>query len=148
MAASADRQLLADASFVIGNRGGGVFDIPAVRWSAPLQYLAWTAGTALGAVGTGVIGDPDTFGLDVLFPVFYLSILLPEIRSDDEKGRAPGGRRPRLLVRPLVAAGLGVATALLLTPVAPPGVPVLAAAAAALIGLLPLRRSADGSAHE
>ena len=136
--------LLADASFVIGSRGDGGFDVSAVRWASPLQYLAWNVGTAFGALNTGLIGNPNRFGLDVLFPVFYLSILLPELRpprnekydttraDDDVPWR---GLQSRLRLRPVVAAVLAVVVVVVLTPAAPPGVPVVAAAAAALIGL-------------
>lgn len=114
--------LLADASFAIGHRGDGRFDIDAVRWAAPAQWVAWVSGTIAGALGAGAIGDPDRFGLDVLFPIFYLSLLLPAVRGRHD-------RRPRLV------AVLAAATTLVLTPLVPVGVPVLAAAAAALLGL-------------
>lgn len=114
--------LLADASFAIGHRGGGRFDPAALVWAAPLQYVAWLAGTTIGATGARLLTDPDRWGLDVLFPVFYLSLLIPEFAR-----RA--GRRP------LLAAALAAAITVALTPIAPPGVPILAASAAALIGL-------------
>jgi len=43
--------LLADASFVIGHRGGGRFDISAVAWAAPVQYVTWVGGTVVGGGG-------------------------------------------------------------------------------------------------
>ena len=122
--------LLADASFVIGHREGGRFDIAAIIWAAPAQYVGWVSGTVAGVLGARAIGDPARWGLDVLFPVFYLSLLLPELFPE----RAQRGRRPRNF-RPIMVAVLAGAITLVLTPVAPPGVPVLAAAAAALIGL-------------
>ncbi len=139
--------LLADASFVIGHRGGGRFDIRAIAWAAPLQYLPWIGGTVVGVVGANAIGDPTRWGLDVLFPVFYLSLLLPDLFPERFRGerrpasRGAGGRSgpgsssaPQNL-RPIIVAVLGAAITLALTPIAPPGVPVLVAAAAALIGL-------------
>lgn len=114
--------LLADASFAIAHREGRGFDIDALRWAAPVQWTAWVSGTAMGALGAGAVGDTGRFGLDVLFPIFYLSLLLPALRG----GR---GRRP------LVVAGLAGAMTLVLTPLVPAGVPVLAAATAALLGL-------------
>lgn len=114
--------LLADASFAIGHRGHGRFDIDALRWAAPAQWTAWLSGTVIGALGAGLIGDPDRFGLDVLFPIFYLSLLLPAVRG-------PQSRRSRVV-------GLSAAVVTLaLIPLAPVGVPVLVAAAAALLGL-------------
>ena len=113
--------LLADASFAIAHRQEGDFDTSALVWSAPVQYVGWVGGTAVGVAGATIAADPTRLGLDVLFPVFYLSLLLPEVR---------GSRRA------IATALLSAAVTVVLTPVAPPGVPVLAASAAALIGLL------------
>ena len=122
----AQATLLADASFVIGHRDGGRFDVGALLWATPVQYAGWIAGTATGALGAGLLHQPGRWGLDVLFPVFYLSLLLPELR------RRPGS--PRRTLRLVVAASAAVVT-LALTPVAPAGLPVLAASATALLGL-------------
>ena len=59
--------VLADASFVIGNRGGGRFDISAIAWAAPVQYVTWVGGTVAGVAGARAIGDPGRWGLDVCF---------------------------------------------------------------------------------
>ena len=67
-----------------------------------------------------LIGDPATLGLDALFPAFFLCLLVE------------GELRPGL---PAVVAGLGSLIALVLIPFTPAGVPVIAASAAALIGL-------------
>ena len=82
--------VLADASFVIGHRGGGRFDISALAWAAPVQYVAWVGGTVVGVTGARAIGDPSRWGLDVFFPVFYLSLLLPELFPE----HAPGAKKP------------------------------------------------------
>jgi branched chain amino acid efflux pump len=144
--------LLADASFVIGHHGGGRFDISAIAWAAPLQYLPWIGGTVVGVVGASAIGDPAPWGLDVLFPVFYLSLLLPDLFPERFQGGS-GSRRARRgtdgargsavpqNLRPIIVAVFAAAITLALTPVAPPGVPVLLAAAAALIGLRAPRQS-------
>ena len=91
-----------------------------VVWSAPLQYVGWVGGTAAGVAGASLFADPGRFGLDVLFPVFYLGLLLPELRGPS---------------RGLVVAGLSALVALVLVPLVPEGIPVLAAAATALLGL-------------
>jgi predicted branched-subunit amino acid permease len=145
--------VLADASFVIGNRGGGRFDISAVVWAAPMQYFPWIAGTIAGVAGASTIGDPTRWGLDVLFPVFYLSLLLPELfperfqshrRQAGRTANRSGGRGSASLLkhRPIIVAVLGAAITLALTPIAPVGVPVLVATSAALIGLWPPHQSA------
>ncbi len=111
---------LADASFAIAHRGEGRFSINALVGAAPLQYVAWLGGTILGVAGADAVGDPARWGLDVLFPAFYLSLILPELRG-----------KPR----PLIVAGLASVIALALTPATPAGVPVVVASFAALLGL-------------
>jgi predicted branched-subunit amino acid permease len=112
--------LMVDASFALAHRGGGRFDPQVVVWSAPLQYLGWVAGTLAGALGASTLVDPEKLGFDVLFPVFYLGLLVPELRG------------PR---RHLAVAALAAVVALVLVPLTPEGVPVLAAAATAVVGL-------------
>jgi predicted branched-subunit amino acid permease len=143
--------VLSDASFVIGNRGEGRFDISALVWAFPLQYFPWIAGTIVGVVGATEIGDPARWGLDVLFPVFYLSLLLPELFPDRFQGHRRRIRQARrsdrrgfALVRnrPIIVALLGAAITLALTPITPTGVPIVVAASAALIGLHPPQSTA------
>ena len=112
--------LMVDASFALAHRGEGRFDPVTVVWSAPLQYAGWVGGTAAGVAGASLFADPGRFGLDVLFPVFYLGLLLPELRGSSRR---------------LVVAGMSALVALVLIPVVPEGVPVLAASATALLGL-------------
>jgi len=66
------------------------------------------------------VGAVERLGLDVIFPAFFLALLAAELRS--------GGRRA------IAAAAIAAALAVALTPIAPPGVPVIAASAAALLG--------------
>ncbi len=39
------------------------------------------AGTLAGALGASALVDPEQLGFDVLFPVFYLGLLVPELRG-------------------------------------------------------------------
>lgn len=110
---------LADASFAIAHRREGGFDIAALVGAAPVQYLSWVAGTAIGATSAGYIADPEHLGFDAIFPVFYLALVLPDLRS---------GRRTRIV------AAASVVITLAATPFLPAGVPVVLATAAALIG--------------
>jgi predicted branched-subunit amino acid permease len=112
--------LVVDASFALAHQGEGRFDAEVVVWSAPLQYAGWVLGTVAGALGASTLANPDSWGLDVLFPVFYLGLLVPELR---------------IAGRPLAAATAAALVALVLVPVTPEGVPVLGAAATALLGL-------------
>jgi predicted branched-subunit amino acid permease len=116
-------QAMIDASWAMASRGGGRFD-PVFMVGATLPaYPAWVAGTLVGVLAGGAIGDPADLGLDALFPAFFLALLV--------EGELRSGRRA------IAAALLGGAIGLALTPFAPVGVPVIAASAAALIGLLP-----------
>lgn len=81
--------------------------------------VAWIGATAVGAYGGQLIGDPEVLGLDAAFPAGFLALLAPWLR--ERRGR--------------VAAIVGTALALALTPVAPPGVPILAAALGALVAM-------------
>src|SRR3954469_21117173 len=125
---AAQGQTVVDASWAMANRGDGTFD----RWflfgSTAVQYVTWFAGTTVGALAGDLLGDPDKLGLDAIFPTFGLArfsppfsppLLLAELRDRRSRGVAAAG-------------GL---IALALVPIAPAGVPVLAASAAALIGL-------------
>lgn len=89
-------------------------------WAAGISvFVFWNVGTLLGALGGDAIGDPERFGLDAAFPAGFVALVVPHLKSID-------GR---------LAAVIGTAIALVLVPVAPAGVPVLAAAAAVLVGL-------------
>ncbi|WP_211241718.1 AzlC family ABC transporter permease [Patulibacter minatonensis] len=112
-------QAVVDASWAMAARPDGTFDRSFLFGSTAIQYVAWLLGTALGALSGGALGDTDRFGLDAVYPTFFLVLLIHELRS----GRGRG-----------VAAG-GALIALALIPITPPGAPVLAASLAALIGL-------------
>jgi predicted branched-subunit amino acid permease len=123
-------EAMIDASWAMANRGGGRFDPDFLLGATLPAYPAWVGGTVLGVFAGDLIGDPAAFGLDALFPAFFLALLL-------------GGELRGNHLAAIVAA-LGAAVALVLTPVAPAGVPVIAASAAALLGL---RRGAGPEAE-
>jgi 4-azaleucine resistance transporter AzlC len=75
-------------------------------------FVFWNTGTLLGAVAGDAIGNPEVWGLDAAFPAGYLALAMPHLRT--RQGR--------------VAAACGVAIALVLVPLAPAGVPIVAAA--------------------
>jgi 4-azaleucine resistance transporter AzlC len=110
---------LVDASWALANRGGGRFEPKVMLGVSMSNYPCWVGGTIVGALGSGALGDPMALGLDALFPAFFLGLLVPEMRR-------PGG---------VQAALLGAVIALALVPFTPPGVPILAASAAALLAL-------------
>jgi len=112
-------QAVVDASWALAVQGDGRFDRELMIGATIPQYPAWVGGTLIGVLGGSAIGDPAALGLDAIFPAFFFGLLAAELG------------RPRALA----AALLGGAIALALTPVLPPGLPVLLASAAALIGL-------------
>lgn len=116
---AAEGQAIVDASWALANRGDGTFD-RALLWGTTVpQYVLWFVGTLVGAFLGDLVGDVERWGLDALFPTFFVGILLAELG------------RPRARV----VAAAGALIALALVPVAPAGVPVLAAGVAALLGL-------------
>jgi 4-azaleucine resistance transporter AzlC len=116
---AAEGQAMVDASWALANRGDGTFDRDVMLGATIPQAAGWWTGTAIGALGGALLGDPATLGLDAMFPAFYLALLAEEMRD-----RAA-----------LSSAVLGAAIALALVPFTPPGIPVVAAAGAALLGL-------------
>jgi 4-azaleucine resistance transporter AzlC len=115
---AAQGQAVVDASWAMSLQADGSFD----RWflfgATAVQYVTWTLGTVVGVAGRGLLGNTDRFGLDAVFPAFFLALLLTEARK-------PGGLP--------VALG-GAAIAIALTPFTPAGVPILAASVAAVAG--------------
>jgi 4-azaleucine resistance transporter AzlC len=83
-------------------------------------FVCWNIGTLIGALTGGLLTDPRAFGLDAIFPAVFLALLVPQLRH----------------ARAVRAALLGALIALVLLPVAPAGVPVMAA----VLGCLPFLR--------
>lgn len=106
-----------DASWAAASIGDGTFDPWYMVGVTVPQYPGWVVGTVVGVLVGRTLGDPAALGLDALFPAFFVGLLFEEVR----------GRRK------LAASGGGAAIALVLTPFAPAGLPILAAAAAAVV---------------
>lgn len=87
-------------------------------WLTGLGVFAlWNLGTLAGALAGGGLGDPARYGLDAMFPAAFLALLAPQLR---QRGA------------PAVAL-TGALVAVVLVPLAPAGVPVLAAGLALLV---------------
>jgi branched chain amino acid efflux pump len=113
-----EAQLVVDESWALSNRGGGRFDRRILIGAGAVLYLAWVGGTALGILGGNLIGDPEKLGMDAAFPALFLALLVGQIRS----------RQAAL------AAALGGTIALATIPFARPGIPLIAACVACLVG--------------
>jgi 4-azaleucine resistance transporter AzlC len=112
-------QLVVDESWAIAADGEGRFDPHRLVGAGVVLWLAWVTGTIVGVVGGEALGDPAALGLDAAFPALFLALLAPQLRDR----------------RAVAVALLGAAIALVLVPFTPAGVPIIAAAAAALLGL-------------
>lgn len=114
-------QLVVDESWAIGHLGGGRYDASRILGAGLVLYPTWVLSTGAGSVAGDVLGDPSRLGLDVAFPALFLALLAGQVR-----GRLG-----------LIAAVLGAAIAIVLAsiPSVPTGMPIVAAAAACLLGL-------------
>jgi 4-azaleucine resistance transporter AzlC len=112
-------QLVVDESWALAARPDGRFDRGVLLGAGVVLYASWLLGTTTGVLVGDLVGDPTRFGLDAAFPALFLALLVPQA----------GARRAA------AAALLGALIALVLTPFAPAGVPIVAAAAAALVGV-------------
>jgi 4-azaleucine resistance transporter AzlC len=113
-------QLVVDESWAIASRGDGAFDTGRLVGAGITLWLAWVGGTVIGVIGGEALGDPTALGLDAAFPALFLALLATQLRSR----------------RAVAAALLGATIAIVLVPFTPPGVPIVAAGTAALIGLV------------
>jgi len=112
-------QLIVDESWAVGHLGGGRYDPALILGAGLVLWLTWVTSTAVGAVAGDLLGDPERLGLDAAFPALFLALLVGQI--DGPRG--------------VQAAILGAAIALCLVSFVPVGVPIVAAAAACLVGL-------------
>jgi 4-azaleucine resistance transporter AzlC len=113
-----ESQLIVDESWALSGRSGR-FEWPILVGAGLLLYVLWVSSTALGTVVGSALGDPNDLGLDAAFAALFLGLALPYLR----------GRKA------LEAAAVAGAITLVLLPIAPAGVPLVAAAAACLLGL-------------
>jgi 4-azaleucine resistance transporter AzlC len=111
-------QLMVDESWAIAQRGDGRLDRRLLVGAGLLLLVGWTSGTAIGAFAGELVADPASLGLDAAFPALFLALLWNQV-----------GSRSRLL-----AAVGGAAIALVLMPFTGPGVPIVVASLAALLG--------------
>jgi predicted branched-subunit amino acid permease len=85
-------------------------------------FVGWNLMTMVGAVGASALDDPGVLGLDVAGPAAFVALLAPRLHARE----------------PWVVALVAAAVALASVPFVPTGVPVLlAAAVAVLAGLRP-----------
>jgi 4-azaleucine resistance transporter AzlC len=113
-----EAQLIVDESWALSRREDGRYDKRLLIGGGLVLYVCWVGGTALGTLVGDRLGDPERYGLDAAFPALFLALLISQVTSR----------------RALAAALAGGAIALVLIPFTPPGIPIVAATAACLIG--------------
>src|SRR5206468_4853663 len=113
-----ESQAIVDESWAISGRSGS-FQWPVLVGSGLVFYVLWVGSTIVGTAIGGVLDDPNALGLDAAFAALFLALALPYLR--ERKARQ--------------AAALSAVITLALTPIAPAGVPIVAASAACLLGL-------------
>lgn len=111
-------QLIVDESWALSGRSGR-FEWPVLAGAGLVLYALWVSSTALGTLAGELLEDPNALGLDAAFAALFLALAWPYLRER----------------RAAQAAALAVAITLLLTPVSPVGIPIVAAAGACLLGL-------------
>jgi predicted branched-subunit amino acid permease len=111
-------QAVVDASLILARTGDARYGVRRLLGSTLPQYAGWLAGTVAGVLGGGSIPDPKALGLDALFPAFFLVLVWSEL--GDRAARA--------------TAAAATLIAVVLIPIAPPGIPVVAASLAVLAG--------------
>lgn len=114
-----EAQLLVDESWAVAQIGGGRVDRRLLIGAGLLLFPCWVGGSALGVFGGDLLGNPKRLGLDAAFPALFLALLLTLATSRRE----------------IAAAAAGGLIALVLLPIAPAGVPVIAASVVCLAGL-------------
>jgi len=105
---------------------------PAARlafWSTGISvFVLWNLATVIGAFAADALRDPRVLGLDAAAPAAFLALMSPRLRS----------REPRIV------AAVAAVVALASVPLVPTGVPVLLAAAVAVVfGFGSTRREPD-----
>jgi predicted branched-subunit amino acid permease len=95
-------------------------DVVRVFWRTTLaMHVGWLSGIAVGVFLGNVIGDTQRLGLDAVFPAALLAIIGNLLRRGDGA----------------LAAVVGGGVCLLLIPIAPAGVPIIASLAGAFVAL-------------
>jgi 4-azaleucine resistance transporter AzlC len=113
-----ESQLIVDESWALSGRSGR-FEWPILVGAGLLLYVLWVSCTALGTITGEALGSPNDLGLDAAFAALFLALARPYYRG----------------TRAVQAAVLAGAITLVLIPLVPAGVPLIAASAACLLGL-------------
>ena len=114
-----ESQMIVDESWAVAQVGQGRVDRRKLVGAGLVLFPFWVGGTAVGALAGDVVGDPARLGFDGALPALFLALLVAVLVDR----------------RAMIAAVAGGAIALILIPITPPGVPVIAASGVCLWGL-------------
>jgi 4-azaleucine resistance transporter AzlC len=113
-------QVTVDESWAVSHTGGGRYDPRLLVGAGATLWASWVVCSVAGVAAGSVLGNPETYGLDAAFPALFLALLAGQVRER----------------RLLLAALAGAAIALVMVPLVPPGVPIVAASVVCLVGVL------------
>jgi predicted branched-subunit amino acid permease len=71
-------------------------------------YVLWNLGTLIGALGAGLIDDPNVYGLDAAAPAAFLALVWPRLTSWPLRAVALVSLVSAVALAPFLAAGLPV----------------------------------------
>jgi predicted branched-subunit amino acid permease len=80
-------------------------------------YIFWNLFTYLGALGASAIGDPSVWGLDAAVPAAFCGLIWPRLKNKTQ----------------FLVSAIAIVWALLLTPIAPAGIPIITTVLLAVI---------------
>lgn len=80
-------------------------------------YIFWNLFTYLGALGASAIGDPSVWGLDAAVPAAFCGLIWPRLKNKKQ----------------FLVSAIAIGWALLLTPIAPAGIPIITTVLLAVI---------------
>ncbi len=93
----------------------------ATYWTSGLAFSSvWVTSTVAGALAGGAIGDPEALGLDAAFPAVFIALLVPMLDTTTTR----------------IAAVVAAVTTMAVTQQLTAGLPILAAAATALVAIV------------
>lgn len=124
-----ESHLMIDESVAVGLGAGEPSNVRyGYRWAGLSVFVLWNVSTVAGALVGSNAGDLiEKFGIDAAIPASFLALVWPRLL--DERQR--------------IIALVGAVIAATLIPLAPPGIPILAAGLAAFVGIARARRQ-DG----
>jgi 4-azaleucine resistance transporter AzlC len=74
---------LSDPNFADSQRSfhDGEKDAGVLMGGGLILWASWVSGTAIGALGGGMVGAPATFGIDVVMPCFFAAVVVGQMKT-------------------------------------------------------------------